>query len=88
MKTRKCYEKSNLDHVVGTGLKCSSLVVRVLDLGEEFAPVDLNEFFYGYKMHFSENKSFEMVENCLTSASLLRSANVSSMSLAAIRPGT
>ena len=35
---------SNLDHIVSSGLKSRGLVIRVLDLGEEFAPVNLNTF--------------------------------------------
>ena len=42
--TEVFHNGSNLDHIVSSGLKSRGLVIRVLDLGEEFAPVNLNTF--------------------------------------------
>ena len=38
------HNRSNLDHIVSSGLKSRGLVIRVLDLDEEFSPVYLNIF--------------------------------------------
>ena len=42
--TEVFHNGSNLDHIVSSGLKSRGLVIRVLDLGEEFAPVNLKAF--------------------------------------------
>ena len=67
------------DQVVGCCFESRSLVVRVLDLGEELAPVELN-------MNLT-NLDFESIF-FVTSASLLRIDKVSSISFAAMRLGT
>ena len=67
------------DQVVGCCFESRGLVVRVLDLGEELAPVELN-----IKIIYQDLECMFFV----TSASLLKIDKVSSISFAAMRLGT